>query len=105
MCMRKAFRRGSGRIRSASLNPPSSLSSLKKAIDSRPVVAPSDKFARDNVGPTSNSILLAHFPEFRARIGRCDKNLTWKGAEIRELEKGGLRFEEKVKKKERWWLT
>lgn len=48
--MGQAFRRASGRIRSTSLDPPSSSSSAKKAVDSRPPVAPSDKFTGDNVG-------------------------------------------------------
>ncbi|PSR92616.1 Integrator complex subunit like [Actinidia chinensis var. chinensis] len=50
--MGQAFRRASGRIRSTSLDPPSS-SLGKKAVDSRPPVAPPEKFSRDNVGPGS----------------------------------------------------
>ncbi|GFY85102.1 hypothetical protein Acr_03g0018760 [Actinidia rufa] len=48
----QAFRRASGRIRSTSLDPPSS-SSGKKAVDSRPPVSPPEKFTGDNVGPGS----------------------------------------------------
>ena len=58
--MGQAFRRASGRIRSTSLDPPSS-SLGKKAVDSRPPVAPPEKFARDNVGPGSGECPLSSF--------------------------------------------
>ncbi|KAI8002613.1 hypothetical protein LOK49_LG08G03182 [Camellia lanceoleosa] len=50
--MGQAFRRASGRIRSTNLEPPSS-TAPKKVVDSRPPVAPPDKFAGDSFGPVS----------------------------------------------------
>ncbi|XP_057489269.1 uncharacterized protein LOC130775173 isoform X1 [Actinidia eriantha] len=54
--MGQAFHRASGRIPSTSLDPPSS-SSGKKAVDSRPPVTPPEKYAGDNVGPGSASVV------------------------------------------------
>ncbi|XAR57099.1 hypothetical protein NMG60_11025122 [Bertholletia excelsa] len=48
--MGQAFRRASGRIRSSSVDPPSS-SSSKKAVESRPPAVPADKVSGERVGP------------------------------------------------------